>query len=110
MSYKYKLQENEEIKALLNKVCSRGFFDGMGSVFSISPKTSSLLRDNFYAELNATIEKISPRYAKHKLLYHHVEPSIENYWKNVGSYIRIAVDDFQENLDEEQDERQPKML
>lgn len=104
------LASNKKIQDLLRQSEKVSFGQGFASIFELFPRDLLSKHDNIEDEINKALEDYLPRYAQYGLLAHQTSPSIENYWKNVGSYLQIAIDDTQQEIDKEENNSQMKLL
>lgn len=105
------LSSSQKIKNLFQQFKAESFRQGTASVFVSYSQDD--LEDNIN-RLQDTLNKITEdeflRYAERGLLYHQSSLGIENYWKNVGSYLQISIDDIQTEIDAEESGSQMKLL
>lgn len=104
------LNNNSKIIELLQQSKRDSFRQGVVSVFSLFPQHVLSEQNDIEEKMNKILESNFHRFAEHGLLYHQLSPSVENYWKNVGSYLRIAIDDVKQEIDDEEDADQMKLL
>lgn len=111
MEIQTELNGNPKIKELIQQSKMDGFRQGIASVFvSYSHYEFEENINNLRENLNKIVEQEFPRYAERGLLYHQISPSIENYWKNVGSYFFMAIDDLHKEIEDEDAKKQMNLL
>ncbi len=111
------LSSSPKIKELFRQSKVDGFRCGASSVLSLPSQNINEIASNLEETTNRLREAANKimeidfnNYAERGLLSHQLSPSIENYWKNVGSYFFMAIDDVQKEIDDESNNNQMTLL
>ena len=110
MQMNTELHNNSGIEDLLSQSKASSFRQGVTSVFTLFPQDIASDQDIIGSRINKVLEESFSRFAGRGLLYHQLSPSIENYWKNVGAYFFMAIDDVQREIDDKSNSDQMKLL